>query len=326
MQESGTFDISVVLPTYNRAGMLHSALESLVKLQTGGKFSYEIVVVDDGSTDNTSAVVKKVAGKHPEVALRYLYQPGHGAGRARNLGVEKAQGRYVAFFDDDQVADPLWLVELYQVVLERGSNCVDGPVCLDLPAGDQKLTPKTREVLGERFLGSEVGGYSSKENLGTGNFMIKRTLFHMLGGFDVKFRQCHDADFFWRLEESGHHSLYTPHALVHHVIPASRLEEAYLRNVCLRRGLAYAHIMRKYQGPLKLALAFFWRLGVTLGRDLPLYVLRRLLGPEGALFDKRIDLWYAIGFIRAGFFYLAPRFSPHDTFCESIYSSYHGNK
>ncbi|MFZ5647361.1 MAG: glycosyltransferase family 2 protein [Bacillota bacterium] len=90
--------VSVIVPTYNRAGMLVNALDSVLE-QTFGDF--ELIVVDDGSTDKTGEVIKKYSGK-----VRYFAKENGGVASARNLGLKKAGGELVAWLDDDDFFYP----------------------------------------------------------------------------------------------------------------------------------------------------------------------------------------------------------------------------
>jgi len=97
--------LSVVVCTLDQADYLRKALGSLFE-QTLSRADYEVLVVDNGSTDSTKHVVASFPGF---VNLRYLYDPVPGLSHARNLGWQQARGRYVAYLDDDAVASPRWL-------------------------------------------------------------------------------------------------------------------------------------------------------------------------------------------------------------------------
>jgi len=126
-------DVSVVLCTYNRADMLGPALESLVRQETHGQFIFEVVVVDDGSTDGTQVILQRIA-KDTQVLIRCLQEEGRGIAAARNTGIASAAGEWIAFFDDDQVAEPDWLSELFALALKTHSQCVGGARFLLLAA------------------------------------------------------------------------------------------------------------------------------------------------------------------------------------------------
>ena len=87
--------VSVIIPTYNRAHYICETIDSILA-QTYR--DYEIIVVDDGSADNTRKVLQKYDGK-----VRYFYQKNRGPSAARNFGISQSQGEYIAFLDDDDL-------------------------------------------------------------------------------------------------------------------------------------------------------------------------------------------------------------------------------
>jgi Glycosyl transferase family 2 len=99
---------SVIIPTYNRASLLRTALDSVF---TQTFKDYEIIVVDDGSTDETSIVVSSYGDR-----IRYFQQQNKGPGAARNLGAEHGTGEYFAFLDSDDLWFP-WTLETYQKLI-----------------------------------------------------------------------------------------------------------------------------------------------------------------------------------------------------------------
>src|SRR6266481_1321163 len=100
------FNISVIIPTHNRAGLLQNAIESVLR-QTYPV--HEIIVVDDGSTDGTRTVVSKYENNRPgsTMVVRYIFQEQQGVAAARNTGIENSTGDWLAFLDSDD----LWLPE-----------------------------------------------------------------------------------------------------------------------------------------------------------------------------------------------------------------------
>ena len=119
--------VSVVVPTYNRHAMLRKALRSLTVQETNDKFSYEIVVVDNGSTEPTRAVVAEIAAGS-RVALSYVREEAGGYPEALNRGVREARGMWVALFDDDQLAEANWLKELLSAASLTKAKLVGGSI------------------------------------------------------------------------------------------------------------------------------------------------------------------------------------------------------
>lgn len=311
--------ITIVLATYNRAPLLRKALESLVQLETGGKFSYDILVIDDGSTDQTAAVVQEVSNSASGVSIIYVFQKTAGRSSARNTGIERSRGNWLAFFDDDQWAEPGWLAELYSTAQTREADCVGGAVCLDLPESVlQELGVRTRGLLAEKSLTGKAVGRAVKDNIGSGNVLLRRAVFQRLGGFDTSFRRGEDTDFFWRIEQAGFRLCYAPQAIIHHVISTSRLQPSYWRWLCFEQGVASARIRWQHQGALGLVRSNLWRLGVTLGRDLPLLTIAGIASDRPLFLDSLCSLWYTISFMRSTLFFLAPRSFPQKKFLSSF--------
>src|SRR5512137_1798125 len=97
-------DISVVIPTHNRAGLLPQTIPALMNQQTNG-YSYEVIFVSDGSIDSSDGMLKEAAALHPE-KMRYIYIPATGGpSTPRNVGVRAAKGNAVVILDDDVLPD-----------------------------------------------------------------------------------------------------------------------------------------------------------------------------------------------------------------------------
>jgi len=109
MPDQSQIFFSIIVPTYNRANLISSTLSSLQNQDYG---QYEIIVVDDGSTDNTEEVVKKISDKR----ITYIKKKNAERASARNFGVTMAKGEYVNFFDSDDLALPNHLTEAVKVI------------------------------------------------------------------------------------------------------------------------------------------------------------------------------------------------------------------
>ncbi len=310
-------DVTVLVVTYNRAEPLRRALASLLRQETAGRFTYEILVIDDGSTDHTAGVVAEAVRRAGSVPVRSVSQANAGMSAARNRGVRLARGKWVALFDDDEEASPRWLLELWQTARETGALCVDGRVALQAPpAVLAGLGPRARRALGETL--TRPGLAPSQDSMTGGNVLIHRSLFQKVGGFAELLRRDQDTDFFWRLAQAGVPLASAPAALVHHVLPAARCQESYLRHLSLMQGVADAGLHMKYAGLGSLALALLRRLAVVLARDLPGLARSAVRGNQPRVLESRLGLWYAWGLLRGSLFWTLPRLFPQTRFIREV--------
>lgn len=125
--------ISLVVCTFNRADILPRCLAAACR-QTLPPSDYEVVVVDNASTDHTAAIVQSFARRGGGPAVRYLYEPVKGLSQARNAGTGAARAPLIGYIDDDAIADPHLLCETVQVFdAYPGAGCVGGRIDLCLP-------------------------------------------------------------------------------------------------------------------------------------------------------------------------------------------------
>jgi GT2 family glycosyltransferase len=221
--------------------MLGEALASLANLETAGKFDYEVLVVDNASTDDTASVVDAFRST-TQHRVEYVHESRKGIAFARNRGVRTAAGEWIAFFDDDQLADAQWLWELWSFADSRKVLGVGGSVVLKLPDDCKRtLHPFIRMLLGEALYGSEPFPYSHRCTFGTGNLMLHRVLFEQVGMFDEQFTtRAEDTDLFCRIHAENIQTWYVPTAIVQHITPYERLQINYLERLARHMGTSIA--------------------------------------------------------------------------------------
>lgn len=167
--------LSVAVCTWNRAALLADCLESLVGQEVSGGF--EVLVVDDGSTDDTAATVARIADSAP-VPVRHLRQEHKGLNAARNRAVAEASGLVVHFLDDDELAPPGLLARvLARLDEDPGLDGVGGP-CRDHGSGPGTCAQCSLAAV-------DVPGEGVREvpRLLGGNMALKRELFRTVGPF-----------------------------------------------------------------------------------------------------------------------------------------------
>jgi len=212
-------DISVVVCTYNRAALLRRALLSLFAQKTE-KRSYEIIVIDNNSADDTPATVEALKAESP-VNLCYFRETRQGNAYARNAGVEQARAPLVAFLDDDCIADENWL-SIIKSTFDRDPEVafVGGRV---LPVWESDppswLSTSHWAPLALLDYGTEERKISGQTPLGllTANIAVRKEVFDQLGGFLPSLQRVkgsigsmEDHEFLLRICRGGKCGLYLP--------------------------------------------------------------------------------------------------------------------
>jgi glycosyltransferase involved in cell wall biosynthesis len=204
-------ELSIVVPTYNRAAQLARCLGSLAA-QTMERDRFEVVVVDDGSTDGSAAVAGRFSAQLNLVCLR---RPHSGVAAARNAGINGARGGIVAFVDDDCVVDPEYA---RKVCLAHGESVGRVIVCKPVSADKSSLYGQTWEFFAQLLLeAGNAGGVSRDAGfLGAGISSFKRGVFDACGLFDEGIDVGEDRDLQERLVRAGVRLSYLPDIEVAH--------------------------------------------------------------------------------------------------------------
>jgi glycosyltransferase involved in cell wall biosynthesis len=205
--------VAVVIPTHNRAGLLPRLIAGLEAQE--GVAGFEVIVVDDGSSDDTWDVLDHLA-KRTSLDVRCARLV-HNAGpaAARNVGWRASRAPLIAFTDDDCVPQPGWLPSL--VAASATADIVQGRTRPD-PDQHGRLGPFSRTL----DIASEDGYYQ------TCNIAYRRTVLEQLDGFFEQFRYPagEDTDLAWRAKDAGVTTTFAPSAVVHHDIRPSSLTVA----------------------------------------------------------------------------------------------------
>jgi GT2 family glycosyltransferase len=205
--------VSLVIPTSNRRLSLARLLESLIE-QTHSNARFEVLVVDDGSTDGTLEYLRSLVVPYP---LRVLPQPHRGPAAARNLGAQQSQAALIVFIDDDVVPSPGLIAEHAATHQAIPDAVVVGPM---LPPRDwprpvwvrweeQKLRRQYDAMLSGRYPCTPRQFY-------TGNSSLTRARFFEAGGFDPGFKRAEDVELGYRLSRRGARFVFNPRAVVLH--------------------------------------------------------------------------------------------------------------
>jgi O-antigen biosynthesis protein len=223
--------ISVVVCSYNGQRTIRDCLEGLLELEYP---NFEVIVVDDGSTDGTPAIAR-------EYGFSLITTIHRGLSHARNVGIEAATGEIVAFIDDDARPDPHWLTYVAVTFLRTGHVGVGGPNIA--PTGDGVIAECVANAPGGpvHVLLSD----QEAEHIPGCNMAFRKAELQAIGGFDPQFRAAgDDVDMCWRLRQAGGTLGFSPAAMVwHHRRNSVR---AYWRQ---QQGYAMAEVLLERKWP-----------------------------------------------------------------------------
>ena len=248
-------DFPVIICTYNRSINLPTCLGNLVRQEGVDGLEWEVLVVDNNSSDDTRGVVERLGTELP-VPIRYTFEPEQGLNHARNRGVKDSHSKYFSFVDDDILVKPDWLASIYRALEDQDADAVGGRIHLD---PDIQLPPwVTPEVKG--FLGWQDYGEEPFRMDGVlqypygGNMAFNRRVVEKIGFFNPKvgrrgkgrksgelFKGA-ETDYFHRLAKIDDPRIfYEPAAIVYHQVLPHQLERKYLLTIHYNAGFQKAY-------------------------------------------------------------------------------------
>ena len=240
--------LSIIVATYNRSAYLLRTLDSLAR-QTLSPERFEIVVVDNNSTDDTPAVCEAFAEAHPELRLRRVMEPSQGISFARNRGIAESRGACIVFIDDDEEAGVRWAESYFRFFDEHpGFDAAGGAVVpvyeAPLPRWYSHYIEKM--ITGVMDMGPRIVPFRGKRYPGVGNSGFRRSLFDRFGNFDTALGRSgtnpmggEEKDFAARLRAGGVRYYYIPDAEIYRrqrARPHAQRGEGVVRPAAVRRG------------------------------------------------------------------------------------------
>jgi glycosyltransferase involved in cell wall biosynthesis len=296
--------ISVVVCTYNRAELLVDALQSLCE-QTLDSSEYEVIIVDNNSTDGTRAVAERFAANYGNV--RYCLEPRQNLSYARNRGWQEARGDYVGYIDDDGRAPAQWLAVAKGIIKEIAPAVFGGPF---YPFYN---TPKPRwfkDTYGSHEHGNRARALGEREYLDGLNMFLRRTLLEAGQGFDPahgmtgdELRYGDETAWMRQIREEIPDILiyYDPDLYIHHLVPARKMNlRGIMRHRFVHGRYAYLVFRNASASPRRLhSLAMLLRSWLALWIDLARGVLARDRAtypyPENYWFERAFRHVQALG-------------------------------
>jgi len=242
---------SIIIPAYNQADYLRRCLEA-VAAQTINPASFEIIIVDNNSTDHTQTVGLEFGGMNPGLRFRYVQENQQGASHARNRGIQEASAEIICFLDQDSMPTSGWLNALLCAFDDPQVGCAGGPA---LPDFQQKQIPPWLQGDLQGMVSSYALPFTQPTQVTrwdqytrTCSMAVRKKLFDELGTFRVDLDRvpghllaAGDTEMADRIHKAGWKVMYIPAASISHLVHADRLEKPYLYEI--GRGLAETHII-----------------------------------------------------------------------------------
>lgn len=298
-------DVSVVLCTYNRGALLKTALEKLAVQETGG-IEYEILIVDNNSSDETRQVVHSYMERDSH--FRYIFEARQGLSYARNAGIEAAQSDLLVFCDDDVEASPTWIQNNYDASLRFPDADYIGGRVLPIWSGPvPSWVRRTMAAFALSDLGDEAFVVSPDKPhcLIGASLAVRRRALTKAGLFSIETQRVKNSvgsteDFDWQMKvwAYGGHGVYVPDIVCATEVPPERLSKSYHRRWHLGHGKFNAIARRSaWDGKRRLwgVPVFMYRLAFQATLEFAKFLLQ---GKRAEAFESEMNFLFYAGFIR----------------------------
>ncbi|MDR2682371.1 MAG: glycosyltransferase family 2 protein [Dysgonamonadaceae bacterium] len=240
-------DISIIICTYNREKYLLPLLESIVS-QDYPREAYEIILINNNSTDGTEKVCRQFVQSHPEVRFHYFVETQQGLSYARNRGIAESRGDLLLYVDDDATVFPNYLRAYSRFFQTHPETLAAGGPIIPFYEGTPPawLTHFTKELLtGYLYRGDKAGFFTHGKYPGGGNACYRKTFFEQFGLFNVELGRkgksligAEEKDLFSRLLAAGNPIGYVPEAGIYHYIPPEKLTREHLVRLSFAIGVS----------------------------------------------------------------------------------------
>jgi glycosyltransferase involved in cell wall biosynthesis len=232
--------VSVVICSYNRAAYIGGALDSLYQ-QTASKDNFEVIVVDNNSTDGTEQVVAKWRAENQEGHFHYSTETNQGASFARNNGAKLAKGGWLCFMDDDATATPSFIENIIQHIHTKPEAIGFGGRIIPkyIPSEPKWMSYYVSSLVGNFDYAPTACAFENGKYPIESNMIVKKELYDSIGGFNTQLPGVvgtlriggEGKELFYKILALGHTIYYDPSICVHHVVEVNKLTSEYMYRV-----------------------------------------------------------------------------------------------
>ena len=237
--------ISVIVCTYNRVKYLRICLEKLA-IQTANSSEYEIIVIDNNSTDGTKLACESFIKIHKKLNVNYFLELEEGHTYSRNRGIIESKGEYLAFIDDDAFVDVDYIENIKKAFSTYNIAALGGKITPRYESGNPPvwMSKYLLPLVAALDMGQNKRYFNKGKYPIGANMAFKKNVFQNLGLFNIDLGRRgskgleggDEKDIFLKLHKSGAKVLYDPDVKVTHIIPESRLKLTYIKGLAVGVG------------------------------------------------------------------------------------------
>jgi glucosyl-dolichyl phosphate glucuronosyltransferase len=297
--------ISVVVCTFNRDRYIEECLSHLNN-QTCGKNDYEVIIVNNNSTDNTEEICLNYIRNQQLTNFFYFIETSQGLSHARNRGIKESKGEIVCFIDDDAFTSQDYITNAIKYFSTYPQASAAGGKVIPVfeegkpPYMSSYLLPLVAAI----DLGDEVIEFPERKFPVGANMLFRREIFVKAGVFDTKLGRTgnnllgsEEKDIFHRLSKEGFRTMYFPMLKVNHIVPGKRVQPEYIRNQAV--GIGVSERMRVSKLPFRQRLRKFFEESIKVTGTFVLLIYYLLLfQPSRGIFLVKFRYWVLKGYFQ----------------------------
>lgn len=260
--------VSVVIATYNRCNFLEDCINSFNE-QDSDKSLFEVLIIDNNSTDDTETISNELIYKYPDLNISYMIETNQGLSYGRNRGIKESKYDLIHFFDDDAIATHNYIFTILDTFKRYpNAKATGGKILLNYFEGRPKWASVYMESIFGLFDIGDAEVEFPRNNYPRGsNMTFKREIFNKLGVFDVTLGRKgkimlggEEKEMFQRVYESGASVIYNPLTICYHSVPEPRTRLSFIKNQVF--GIGVSENIRINNSALKYKINRYFMEGV----------------------------------------------------------------
>ena len=291
--------LSIIICSYNRANYIEAALDSLYN-QSSGLESFETIIVDNNSTDNTADVFKQWRASHANGNFTYLTETKQGASFARNTGAANAKGQWLCFMDDDAIATPDYVKNTIRHIKTKPEAVGFGGRIIPkyIPAEPKWMSYYVSSLVGNFDYTPSACAFEKGKYPLESNMIVKKAIYEQIGGFNGDLPGVvgtlriggEGKELFYKILALGYIIYYDPSICVHHVVEVKKLTSEYMYRVAsgIGRGEKKRTLGISKSAYFLKFIEYILKLGVAMILAIK-YILQANPAKAGPVIQFRID-------------------------------------